>query len=57
MARYVLVVAGLFQLKQTGGCEQTAVREQVVNQVGIHPRSGKDSDRSIEAAGRMSGVF
>ena len=37
--------------------KQTAVGEQVMDQVGVHARSGKDADRAIEALRRVAGIF
>ena len=55
--QHVLVVAGLLELKEARGFKEAAIGEQIVDQVGVHARSGKDADGSVKAVGRMSGVF
>ena len=55
--QHVLVVAGLLELEQARGFKQAAVGEQVMDQVGVHARSGKDADRAVESLRRMAGVF
>ena len=53
----VLVVARLFQLKQSSALKQLAVSQQVMDQIGVHARPGKNSDRSIKAMRHVPGVF
>ena len=53
----VLVVARLFQLKQSRAFKQAAIGQQVMDQVGVHARPGKNSNRSIKALRCVAGVF
>ena len=55
--QHVLVVAGLLELEQARGLKQPAIGEQIVDQVGVHARSGEDADRAVEALRRMARVF
>ena len=55
--QHILVVAGLLELEQARGFKQPAVGEQVMDQVSVHARSGKDADRSIESLRRMACVL
>ncbi len=55
--QHVFIVAGLLELKKSCGCKQTSVGEQIVDQVGVHPRPGKDADGAGELLRRMRRVF
>ena len=47
----------MLELKEARGFKEAAVSEQIVDQVGIHPRSGKDADGAGELLRRMRRVF
>jgi len=47
----------MFQLEQSRAFKQPPVGQQVMDQIGVHARPGKNSDRSIKALRRVPGVF
>ena len=53
----ILIIAGLLELKQACSFKKAAVAEQVVDQIGVHARSGKDAYCPIKTVRRMAGVF
>ena len=55
--QHIFVVAGLLELEQARGVDEAAIGEQIVDQVGVHARSGKDADGTRELLRRMGGVF
>jgi hypothetical protein len=55
--QHVLVVAGLLELKEARGFKEAAIGEQIVDQVGVHPRPRENADRTGELSWRMRRVF
>ena len=53
----VLVVPGVPDQEHPDLADQGRVGEQVVHQVGVHPRAAEDADGAGEASGRVAGVL